>query len=399
MIFPYFALGCNLEINIERTSAYIASSTCAEGEFRGSKSITCDCPPLHWLIPEDGTPAQPATYTTPAGDQAPWFDADIPESGKFLGFAIEEVTQGAAVASRTVTTRISSSGGGVLGPIRNKERRLDFTVLMFACSEMAMEYGFRYLTDALGSSGCDEPCSSCDAEFRDSCPPTDGSLTSLNKGRWILKNVGAVDGPTWETPPVAGMACNVRRVKFSLVSEYAWKFKCPVDECIDLPLAAFPGWAVGCTNADEFFCEQQYSYCSVSESLIIGETGMIIKVKAGSVPLLHIDIAITPDKFGYECDPMSRPVGYVPAVACDRIQIPAIPAGSTLIYDTSIETITLQLPGGGVVDGTPFISTVVGRPPTFPTIRCGEFCVRVGVSECSVQGGPTMSIQSVHREI
>lgn len=400
MYIPYFQLGCVLEINSQRTAAYLANvvDICGNGSFRGTHSMTCDCPPLHWLIPDDGGPAEAATYTTPASDQAPWVDGDIAESSQFLGFVINDVTVN-AVTSRSITTRVSSSGGGVVGPRRNKERRFDFTVLMFACNESAMEYGFRFLTDALGSPGCDDGCTLCDGEYRDSCPTVDGSLSSLDKGRWILKNVAAVEGPTYEKPPVEGMQCNVRMVKFSLVSEYPWKFKCPVDECIDEPLATFPGWAGGCTNAEEFFCEQQYAYCSVSEPLIIGETGLVIKIKAGSVPLQHIDIAITPDKFGYECNVGDRPAGYVPLTPCDQIQIPIIPAGSTLIYDTSIESVTLELPGGGVVDGTPYISTKVGKPPTFPTIRCGDFCIRVGVSECSVQGGPTMSIQSVHREL
>lgn len=403
MYIPYFALGCNLEINAQRTSAYLGNVTtiCGDGEFRGSQTLKCDCPPLYWAIPDepDGEIVA-ATYTTPSNDQAPWLDADIPESGQFLGFLVHQVTMN-SVTSRSVTTRVSSSGGGVLGPIRSKERRLDFEVLLFACNELAMEYGYRYLADALGSTGCDDTCTSCDAEYRDSCPPLDAppDWDDLNKGRWILKNAAAVSGPDWMEPPVSGMACNVRMVKFSIVSEFPWKFKCPVTECEDEPLAAFPGWEADCVNAEEFFCEQQYAYCSVSESLIVGETALIISVTAGTVPLQHIDIAITPDKFGYECDPDIRPVGYVLAEPCDRIQIPWIPAGSTIVYDTSTETITLSPAGGGSIDGTPFVSTEVGRPPTFPTLRCGTFCVRVGVSECSVQGDAVMTVQSVHREV
>lgn len=401
MYLPYFQMGCILEFNAQRTAAYLANSSdvCNEGDFRGSHSMTCDCPPLHWLIPDDGGNPEPATYTNPVSDQAPWFDADIPESGKFLGFLISDVTMN-SVVSRTATTRVSSSGGGVLGPIRNKERRFDFTVLLFGCNETALEYGMRFLIDSLGSSGCDDGCTLCDAEFRDSCPAVDGSLTSLNTGRWILKNVGLVgEGPTWDTPPVEGMQCNVRRVKFSIASEYPWKFKCPEDVCIDLPLAGEPDWSVNCTNLSSIMCEHQYARCSITEPRIIGETAMIIKVTAGSTPLQHVKIAITPDKFGYECDPDTAPDGYVPLTPCDEISIPYLPANTVLVYDTSIEEITVTYPGGGIVDGTPFISTKVGRPPTFPTVRCGTFCVSVGASECSVDDATTISIQSVHREV
>lgn len=401
MYMPWFQMGCLLTFNAQQTAAYLANSSdvCNEGDFRGSHSMTCDCPPLHWLIPDDGGDPVQATYTNPISDQAPWFDADIPESGKFLGFLISDVTMN-SVASRQVSTRISSSGGGVLGPIRNKERKFDFTVLMFGCNESALEYGMRFLTDALASPGCDDGCTLCDAEFRDACPAVNGSSASLDVGRWILKNVGLVgEGPTWDTPPVEGMQCNVRRVKFSIASEYAWKFKCPVDVCIDLPLAQEDPWTPTCDNVEAFFCNDEYVTCSVTEPLIIGETAMIIKVQAGSLPLEHIKISVTPDKFGYECSPETAPNGYTPQTPCDEITIPYIPANTFMTYDTSIEEITVTYPGGGVVDGTPFISTVVGRPPTFPTVRCGQFCVKVSASECSVDDASTVSIQSVHREV
>lgn len=401
MIFPYFAFGCKLEINVQRTAAYLRNvpSITTDG-LQASIDMKCDCPPLAWTYDEDELPVL-ATYTTPEADQAPWFDADIPESARFLGFMIEEVTVN-AITARSIITRISSSGGGTLGALRAKERRLDFTVLMFGIDESAMEYGFRYLTDALGSSGCDDGCTLCDAEFRDSCPPVTEQPTlaeSLNKGRWILKNVGLVEGPVRDADPVPSAACNIRRVKFSLVSEFPWKFKCPVTVCENVALEGYPADGALCVNYSDIICGTNEVSCSVSETLVVGETGLIIEVQAGTVPLQHIEISIRPDKFGYECDEGSRPVGYTRVEPCDHLYIPYIPASSKLIYDTSIESIVVQLPGGGEYDGTPFIATDEGRPPTFPTLRCGEFCVSVSVSECSVIGTPTVTVRSVHREI
>lgn len=397
MIFPFFQLGCNLEINLQRTKAYLTNVSCGD-EMKTRIDLKCDCDPLNWAWDADDLPV-PALYTTPAGDDAPWYDASISESAKFLGFMIENVDQN-AITARSIKTRLSSSGGGTLGPLRAKERRLDFSVLLFACNESSMEYGFRYLTDALGSSGCDDGCTLCDAEFRDSCPSVDGSVTSLNKGRWLLKNVGLVDGPVWGEPVLkSGGGCNVRRVTFSLVSEMPWKFKCPVVECSDVALAGYPADGVLCVNWDDIICGKQEVSCSVTEELIIGETGLIIEVKAGSVPLQHIEIAIRPDRFGYECDEASRPVGYVRTTPCDLIYIPILPASHTLIYDTSTESITVQTPGGGIYNGTPLISTNEGQAPTFPSLRCGAFCVSVAASECSIVGTPTVTISSVHREL
>lgn len=402
MYWPFFRLGCNLEINSQRTAAYLANvpTVCDDGDMSTQISMTCDCPPLHYVYNDAGAPV-PATYTTPAGDQAPWLDGDIPESQQFLGFMIQDVVVN-AVASRQFTTRISSSGGGVLGPIRNKERRLDFTVLMFACNEPAMEYGFRYLTDALGAIGCDDGCTLCDAEFRDQCPPVTEVPTlaaSLEVGRWTLKQVGLVDGPIWDTLPIESAACNVRRVKFSLISELPWKFKCPVVECEGVALAPLASDGVDCVNWSDILCGTNEVSCTVAENLIIGETGLIIEVTAGSVPLQHVEIAVRPDKFGYECDLDIAPVGYTRVAPCDLLYFPYIPASSTLVYDTSIEKVTIVLPGGGEIDGTSYIATDEGRAPTYPTLRCGAFCVSVSASACSVIGDPTVTISSVHREI
>lgn len=394
MYWPYFALGCNLEINSQRTSAYINNvSLIVSGGIGANIDMSCDCPALNYVYDVDDVP-QIATYTTPAGDQAPWFDASISESARFLGFVISDVTQN-SVASRSVVTRVSSSGGGSIGPIRNKERRLDFDVLMFACDEASMEYGFRYLTDALGSSGCDDSCALCTAEYRESCPPIQGGAQlaeSLNRGRWLLKNVGLVEGPVWADAPIESLACNMRRVRFSLASELPWKFKCPVEVCSPIPIPAPVG---PCSS----FRDTAEVSCSVTEDLIIGETGMIINVHAGAVPLQHVKIHIRPDKFGYEAAPLTRPPGYIRVPPCDSIEIREIPAGCTLEYDTSVETVRILVPGGGSYDATSLIDTESGIAPTFPTVRCGDFCVSIMASECSILGNPYMSISSVHREI
>lgn len=403
MYFPLFAYGCSLEINAQRTAAYLdsANTTCDAGDLKSRIDLTCDCPPLHWAQDDTTGVWSSATYTNPVTDQAPWYDADIPESAQFLGFMIEDVKQDSAVSGRTFSTRLSSSGGGTVGPVRNKERRLDFSVLMFACNEAAMEYGFRFLNDTLMSPGCDDGCTLCDAEYRDSCPPIDNGpeAAALDKGRWILKNVGAVIGPVWGDNPLSGSACNIRRVQFTLVSELPWKFKCPVPVCTEVALAGYPADGVDCVNWSDILCGKQEVSCTVSEPLIIGETGLIIEVQAGDVPLQHIEIAVRPDPYGYEANEGTRPVGYVRTEPCDLIYLNELPPNSRLVYDTAVEEIKVVLPGGGEIDGTIFVSTEEGYPPSFPTLRCGDFCISVSVSECSVVGSPYVSISSVHREI
>lgn len=407
MRFPYFRLNCpdrrqDLEFNDYRTAAYLNSTTsiCAPGDMRSDIQLRCSCEALAYEYCDGDTLGTPVAYSNPADDCAPWYDESIPESGQFLGFMIEDVVQN-VVTSRTVRSRISSSGGGVIGPLRSKERRLDFTVLMFACNEPAMEYGFRYLNDALNAPGCeDSGCDPCDAEFRDSCPEVDNTVASLDRGRWILHNAGAVDGPTWADAPTSQNACNIRRVKFSIASEFPWKFKPTVTECENVALDGYPADGAACVNWSDIICGVQEVSCSVTENLIIGETALIIEVTAGSVPLQHVQIAIRPDKFGYECNEGTRPVGYARVTPYDQIYIPYLPASAKLTYDTAVETIKVRLGGSNTdLNGSTFIATQEGKPPTYPAVRCGTFCISVAASECSVVGGPTVTIKSVHREI
>lgn len=406
MRFPYFKLICpdrhlDLEFNDYRTAAYLSSTanTCATGDMRSDIQLRCECAALGYEYVDGDTLGTPVTYTTPADDGAPWYDPSVPESGQFLGFMIEDVVQN-VVTSRTVRTRVSSSGGGVLGPQRNKERRIDFTVLMFACNEPAMEYGFRYLNDMLNSAGCqDGGCEPCDAEFRDSCPEVSSAVTSLDRGRWILHSVGAVDGPTWADLPTSQNACNLRRVKFSIASEFPWKFKPTVTVCDSILLEGYPADGAGCVNWSDILCGEHEISCAVSEDLIIGETGIIIEVTAGSVPLQHIRIAVRPDKFGYECNEGTRPGGYVRVNPTDLMYFPVIPASSVLTYDTAVQTVKITLAGGTELNGSAYIATQEGRPPSYPSLRCGTFCISVSASECSVVGGPKVTIKTVHREI
>ena len=413
MQWPYFKYGCSLELNSLRTATYVRNVTSVYPDgFAHYINLSCDCAPLNYYF-DDSCVSHAATYTNPISDAAPWYDADINESGHFLGFLIEDVNVG-TVATRTSTTNVTRLGGGSIGGVRYKERRMDFTVLMFGCNDLALEYGFRYLTDSLTNGGCDtgcgtdcggtsgDECALCSAEYRESCTSVDvGNLAaSLSKGRWILKNVGLVDGPSWGDPPIAQATCNIRRVTFSLVSEIPWRFKCPVAECTDVALPTYPTLEADCSNWTDMMCgDTQEISCSVTETLAVGETGLIISVSAGSVPLQHIQIDIRPDVSGYECNPETRPVDYVRVDPYDSIVIPEIPAGSTITYDTSIGDIWLTTSNGSIEDGAPYIDTDIGMAPTYPTLRCGPFCVSISVSECSVIGSPTVTIQSVHREI
>lgn len=360
------------------------------------------CDILNWEIDQtDGETIQLASYTYPAAD-APWVDASNPESARFMGFMIEEVNRPANIG-RTVTPRISGSGGGILEALRATAQEFTFDVILFACDEVAMEYGMRYLTTALAGGGCDEPCTLCELEYRDSCPPIAGvtpTAAEYDTGRWILKNVGVTKSPEWTDPPVEGMSYYARRARFSLASELPWKFKCAENCVTDAPFET-PTPTFGCgADFDSFFCGRTAAKCSVTEPSIVGETGFVIQITAGNKPLKGIEIQIIADENGWVCDPGSAPSGFTPPDPCDLVYIEDLPARHTLYYDTSTEDVYVYTNAGIKQDGTPYLSFGGnGRPPTYPIVRCGQFCVQVEVDECSVTTGASVTIDTVHREL
>lgn len=220
MYFPYvsFSCGTGFVINAAATAAYVSAqcSICAD-EIMGTLALDCDCDPLFWTT--SPTPS-PITYTTPAGDGAPWYTSSIPESARFLGYRVQNVESQNQV-SRTITQRLGSSGGGVLGPLARSVVRLDFQVLLFACDELAMEYGYRFMSNRLACLLFTSPCDRGTLIYRNTCQELSGSPSqaAVIAGRWQVDNALLISGPTWGADPIAGMRKYVRRADFSIAGE------------------------------------------------------------------------------------------------------------------------------------------------------------------------------------
>lgn len=402
MYFPYLRYGCDFEINSARTAAYVANRCdICDDPIPGQFHVKDNCDILHYTIDEEGEVVSPATYTTPNAG-ASWSDDFQPESNRFLGFMIERVTKPSHIG-RAVSTKISGFGGGILETLRANAQEYEFEVLLFACDEEAMEFGFRYLTNGLAGGGCDEPCTLCDLEYRDSCPDVgeDPDVDDYNRGLWVLHNVGVTKAPEWMDYPVRGLDYFVRRARFSLASELPWKYKCPTT-CfnrstfdVDDPIAcgaAFETW----------FCRPTELQCAVNETSITGETGFIIEINAGSKTLSGIELQIIPDPWGWLADPddPEAPENYAGPDPCDTIIVRDLPAGHKLLYDTSVELVSVVKPGGVLVDGTPYLTfSNDGGPPGFPVVRCGTYIAKLIVDQCGVTAGTWATIQTVHREL
>lgn len=401
MYFPYLRYGCNFEINSARTAAYVRNRCEFCGDtLRGSVSVLDNCDILHYEFSEDGESIVASSMTIPAAD-APWVDAGYPESARFMGFYISNVNKPSHV-NRALGNKISGFGGGILETVRATAQEFEVEVFLFACDEAAMEFGFRYLTNGLIGGGCDEPCTLCDVEYRDSCHdvgPGTPTVDEFNQGLWVLHNCGVTQSPEWVDPPIEGMNFFARKARFRFASELPWKYTCPVpcveDETFEVPAPTLPCGA----DFDSWFCGESAVVCPMTEASIVGETGAIIELYAGAKTLSGIEIQIIPDEYGWVSDPDSAPPGFVNPDPCDLVAVRDLPAWTTLIYDTSIEQITVRYPWGQVVDGTPWLDFSNGNAPGFPVVRCGQFAVRVKVDECAVTTQTNVTIKTVHREL
>lgn len=401
MYFPYLRYGCNFEINSARTATYIRNRCEFCGDtLKGSVNVLDNCDILHYEFSADGESIVSSDITVPGAD-APWVDASYPESARFMGFYISNVTKPSHVG-RSVSTKISGFGGGILETLRAAAQEFEVEVFLFACDEAAMEYGFRYLASGLVGGGCDEPCTLCDVEFRDSCHdvgPGVPTVDEFNQGLWVLHNCGITKAPEWSSPPVEGMNFFARRARFSFASELPWKYTCPVT-CTDGATFSVPTPTLPCgPDFDSWFCGETAVVCSMDEPSIVGETGAIIELFAGTKSLSGIELQIIPDEHGWVAAPGTAPPGFVTPLPCDLVVVRDLPAYHTLIYDTTIEQVLVRTPWGEIVDGTPYLNFDTGSPPGFPVVRCGSFAVRVKVDECAVTASTNVTIQTAHREL
>jgi hypothetical protein len=191
--------------------------------------VNCGCPATNWFSDTPGVdPTARIPYTSPALDFAPWYTPDHPESAHFWGWMVERVEDVAtAPITRAVTERVSSFGGSVLGPLRKRGRAMRFTLIGFGAYEAAMDYGYRWLSDNLTTEGA--ACELCDMTFRIACPELGAhpTYTEWDQGRWTFKDVGIIDGPTYEDPPNPDARGSIRRVSFTMVASIPYGFKCP----------------------------------------------------------------------------------------------------------------------------------------------------------------------------
>lgn len=180
--------------NHARVAAYVSNVGIPGADMPSS----CACAVL-----DDG-------FDLPQTDPAPWYAETRTESAEFLGlYAASIVPQGTGSRSATPVSGRRSS----LSRLKRKGRILQVAGLMQASTSEGMDYGERWLTEALRGGPCDDDgCPTVDLIILPAC-----SEDGYDDGFRTLVNVGLLEDPVFkqvgELPE-----CHVQEASFLLMS-------------------------------------------------------------------------------------------------------------------------------------------------------------------------------------
>ncbi len=147
MFNGYLSLGGVEIINAQRTAAYVRSLAPT------LPLVNCeDCGDLGTVLDE--------VYASPLVDNAPWFDPNIPATGRFYGLYPLSI-EGMEDSTRTAAVTQSIVDGGSVGATRLATRSIRVKGLMLAKDEHAMTQGMTWLRNALDPPPCSEHGGSC----------------------------------------------------------------------------------------------------------------------------------------------------------------------------------------------------------------------------------------------
>lgn len=176
------------------------------------------CTPTGELYPSDGLwpaddlyPNLYGEFHDPGTDNAPWVDADRPESYGFLGLLVDSISGLDATSSRSMDPAADGIGG-ILGPESLDPRDVTVKGWLIADGCSAMEYARRWLGDTLSG----HLCSGCDAAYvdvRTTCG--DDKAGDFYTNRWRIYDVGLAAIET-DTADQSTDCCYVTPVTFKL---------------------------------------------------------------------------------------------------------------------------------------------------------------------------------------
>lgn len=359
----------------------------------------------------------PGEFTTPAADDAPWYDPAVPESADVLGVWLEEVRL-SVPWKRDATDALR---GAALGPGRFGGRELQLAGWVYTRSAAATAYARNWLFEVLAGAGCEDGCDLPDAQVALYCDPE-----RPDAGARTLKRVGLTAFDP-EIEPEFPRACGLK-FEATLTAEVPELFLEPervadVELAIDLEATvcticspcpeptASPCRCGGLADPVRVVPQPDPAslYCLPSEVSRFAvqlpaphywrDATAIVRVEAGTWPgeparpgLANLRIRGWQNPAG-----LADPALFDCQEPCLDVEVGCIPAGSALVIDGTTRTATLEC-GLEELNGYAYLSSAGGRRFSWPDVSCYGLLLVVEADPYNTAPGGQVAIDFVLRE-
>lgn len=340
-------------------------------------------------------PALYGAFVNPGVDNAPWVDPAQPASYGYLGLILTDLEGYDTTETRSLDP--SASGrGGILGPAILNGRHLKAKGWLIAQDCASMDYGRRWLADALAGELC-PGCAGLYADLLPTCGSEDASalrrLYDVGLEELILDTSDALS------------CCYVTPVTFTLAVADPYVFTAPevvIDQQVLAPLAddeppvPFEDWLFG---APTTICVDLADEGLGTDAGIVtlyggssGISGGLVYRGTGHYP----GASVFPGECVYPADGTPQ----WDMTICPFVFTISIGPGESFTVDSSRERLEWELSDGTVLSGAPQLALEVGQVVQWIDTCDGEdaqLCVRA-FANCSCDDSAAVTVATQHRE-
>lgn len=375
-----------------------------------------------WTAWAEGDPE----YRTPVLDEPPWWSVDDRDSDDFAGVWPLEVRGLATTEHERPVVEASGDGGG-FGRGRWKPRVLTVRAMLIAATPAGLEYGLRWLTDALLGSLCgneqgDVLCYYAVAPDLDTEQVLEDEAAAracVDSYRRQLHRVSMTKAPAvdewWGRQPGVDVSALGTRagtssapccatVSFELtagVPQAYWPEQLVADS-VSWASAAVRGTTFtvagadgrchddGCGSAVSALRDPEGPLAPIVVRPVLaggvprppiitkrtavtipaamlppqGEAVPTVRIRTGARPERYLRVQLAPNPLG------NAPSAVVACGACDGLTVRYLPADSELVLDGVTGRATVTAPGGEVMDATSVVMGPDGGPWVPPILDC-----------------------------
>lgn len=360
-------------------------------------------------------------YTTPAQDDAPWWDENDPRSDQFLGVWLSTSVLGTPYAMETT----GLNWGGSHGAKAWGTREMLIEGILLGSSRAGVEYGRQWLMEALQGAPCDD-CDAPSATILRHCP-----IGSDNGERFVHQvalNSIAFSDQDADLPLHCALEFSA-----TLTASVPWVTKAPVrvfdspllppsieplcDVCGQIARAfpqtnVVPGLACGCvTTAPRRISRRRRPGCYVPPMSVVRQVAVIDNAKQWADATLRVTVSGGSENFstaglrnlrvrGY-ANPLGFSAGDLDTILasgdpCVDIQVGCVPTGAYLVIDGAARRSIVGV-GESVRDGLSYLSAASGRF-MWPDYGCSGLVLVIEADSVLTSSDATISIDTIEVE-